>query len=86
MVSIMAERLPCDLDKELSLFLRKQMTENGWSYAQLEVKTGVKRSMLHNLVNLQRGATLRLTSRIKNNLKVTYADIFPESLGKSKSP
>jgi len=75
----MAERIPCDLDRELAEFLRKLMVENGWSYSQLELKSGVKRAMLHNLVNLQRGATLSLVSRMRKNLRVQYKDIFPNS-------
>jgi transcriptional regulator with XRE-family HTH domain len=76
----MAQRAPCDLDKELANYLRTLMKKNEWSYSQLEDATGVKRSMLHNLVNLQRGASLSLVSRICRKMKVNLRDIFPEAI------
>lgn len=75
----MAERPPCDLDKELSSYLKKLLKDNEWTYSQLEKATGVKRSTLHNLVTEQRGASLNLVSKMCKKMKITLRDIFPKA-------
>ena len=78
----MALRTPSDLDRQLGAFLKATMKKNGWSYNQLSSETAVPKSMLHHLVNGERGASLSLVSRICHNLKVELSDVFPKQINR----
>jgi transcriptional regulator with XRE-family HTH domain len=76
----MAQRRSSELDDEFAAFLKATMESNGWSYSQFASETGVPRSMLHFLVNGERGASLHTVFKVCRNLGVTLSDVFPEHI------
>jgi transcriptional regulator with XRE-family HTH domain len=78
----MAQRRPSELDQEFAAFLKATMESNGWSYSRFALETGVPRSMLHFLVNGERGASLHTVFKVCRSLGVSLAEIFPEHMGR----
>ncbi len=77
----MAQRVPSPLDKDLALFLKTIMREQGWSYQRLADETKIAVSMLHGIVAGEKCSSLPMVWRIAKSLKVTLKDIFPNHLG-----
>ncbi len=77
----MATAPPSELDQQFAAFLQGLLKKNGWSYNDLERASGIKKSMLHNVVNHQRGASLSLVSRVCKNMKIGLHEIFPDGRG-----
>lgn len=73
----MATAPPSELDQQFAAFLNELLKKNAWTYSDLERASGIKKSMLHNIVNHERGASLSLVSRLCKNMDVGLADIFP---------
>jgi len=73
----MSARVPSDLDKQLSAFLKAEMKRRDISYAQMGKLLKLSKSTCQRLISCESSATLQVLSQIRRTLKVTFADIFP---------
>jgi len=73
----MSARVPSDLDKQLSTFLKAEMSGRDLSYAELGKLLKLSKSTCQRLISCESSATFQVLSQIRRALKVTFAEIFP---------